>query len=112
MPVPRNIEELKQRCTASATTSLDDTTTLLKYHTHHDHHEWMATEDELQQLISFERVELGRMLRLFGNMKMAPLQKLNEAIFDKDDETNGHVDFITAASNLRASNYGIPPANR
>lgn len=23
-----------------------------------------------------------------------------------------HVDFITAASNLRAENYGIPPADR
>ncbi|CAM9842126.1 unnamed protein product, partial [Ectocarpus fasciculatus] len=29
-----------------------------------------------------------------------------------DDDLNGHVDFITAASNLRASNYGIPAADR
>lgn len=30
----------------------------------------------------------------------------------QDDDLNGHVDFITAASNLRASNYGIPAADR
>ena len=30
--------------------------------------------------------------------------------FEKDDITNWHVQFITATSNLRAINYGIPPA--
>lgn len=32
--------------------------------------------------------------------------------FEKDDDTNFHMDFITAASNLRAENYSIPPADR
>ena len=32
--------------------------------------------------------------------------------FEKDDDTNYHIDFITAASNLRASNYNITPADR
>lgn len=32
--------------------------------------------------------------------------------FEKDDDTNYHIDFITAASNLRAENYDIPPADR
>uniref|UniRef100_A0A8C6NNC3 E1 ubiquitin-activating enzyme n=1 Tax=Nothobranchius furzeri TaxID=105023 RepID=A0A8C6NNC3_NOTFU len=30
----------------------------------------------------------------------------------KDDDTNFHMDFIVAASNLRAENYDIPPADR
>lgn len=34
------------------------------------------------------------------------------AIFEKDDDANGHIDFITAASNLRAATYGIAPADR
>jgi len=34
------------------------------------------------------------------------------AEFEKDDDTNFHMDFITAASNLRALNYGIKPADR
>ncbi|KAH7967635.1 hypothetical protein HPB52_001512 [Rhipicephalus sanguineus] len=32
--------------------------------------------------------------------------------FEKDDDTNFHVDFIVAASNLRAANYNIQPADR
>ena len=32
--------------------------------------------------------------------------------FEKDDDTNWHIDWITAASNLRAGNYGIPQADR
>ncbi|XP_077517867.1 ubiquitin-like modifier-activating enzyme 1 [Amblyomma americanum] len=32
--------------------------------------------------------------------------------FDKDDDNNFHMDFITAASNLRAANYEIAPADR
>ena len=31
--------------------------------------------------------------------------------FEKDDDSNGHMAFITAASNLRAANYAIPPAD-
>lgn len=32
--------------------------------------------------------------------------------FEKDDDTNYHIDFITAASNLRALNYKIETADR
>ena len=32
--------------------------------------------------------------------------------FEKDDDSNHHIDFITAASNLRAANYGITQADR
>ena len=39
------------------------------------------------------------------------LPRLNLADFEKDDESNGHVAFITAASNLRAMAYGIPSAD-
>ncbi|XP_075220974.1 ubiquitin-like activating enzyme 1 [Lycorma delicatula] len=41
-----------------------------------------------------------------GNLKITPLE------FEKDDDTNLHMDFIVAASNLRAANYKIPPADR
>lgn len=30
------------------------------------------------------------------------------AEFEKDDDTNFHIDFINAAANLRARNYKIP----
>lgn len=32
--------------------------------------------------------------------------------FEKDDDTNFHMDFIVAAANLRAENYNIPAADR
>ena len=38
--------------------------------------------------------------------------KLEPVEFEKDDDTNHHIDFITAASNLRAQNYAIPEADR
>lgn len=37
---------------------------------------------------------------------------MNPVEFEKDDDTNHHIDFITAAANLRALNYDIEPANR
>lgn len=38
--------------------------------------------------------------------------RLNPCDFEKDDDANHHIDFITAASNLRAINYSINPADR
>src|SRR5690606_20413424 len=37
---------------------------------------------------------------------------INPQDFEKDDDTNFHIDFITATSNLRATNYGIQIADR
>ncbi|KAL6886278.1 hypothetical protein HDV57DRAFT_490091 [Trichoderma longibrachiatum] len=38
--------------------------------------------------------------------------QLQPVEFEKDDDTNYHIDFITACSNLRAENYKIEPADR
>ena len=38
--------------------------------------------------------------------------RLNPVEFEKDDDTNHHIDFITAAANLRALNYSIEVADR
>lgn len=40
-----------------------------------------------------------------------PAGKLNAADFEKDDDTNFHIAFITSASNLRARNYKINEAD-
>jgi len=37
---------------------------------------------------------------------------MEAADFEKDDDTNFHMDFIVATSNLRAENYDIEPADR
>jgi ubiquitin-activating enzyme E1 len=44
--------------------------------------------------------------KIFFPYQITPLD------FEKDDDTNQHMDFIVAASNLRAANYEIPPADR
>lgn len=58
-------------------------------------------EDRLSQLQN----ELPAVESLNG-LKMEPID------FEKDDDTNFHMDFIVAASNLRAENYDIAPADR
>ena len=37
---------------------------------------------------------------------------INPIDFEKDDDSNFHMDFIVASSNLRADNYSIAPADR
>ena len=39
-------------------------------------------------------------------------EKVFPAEFEKDDDTNFHIDFIVATSNSRAENYLITPADR
>lgn len=39
-------------------------------------------------------------------------EELDPADFEKDDDTNFHIDFINAAANLRASNYVIKNCDR
>ena len=43
---------------------------------------------------------------------ISPGTQLQTVEFEKDDDSNGHVDFLTCASNLRALNYGIQPSDR
>ena len=40
------------------------------------------------------------------------LKAIMPADFEKDDDSNRHIDFIVSCSNLRAENYGIEPADR
>jgi len=58
-------------------------------------------EDQCKKIIS----ELPLPSKLAG-------YKLNSIDFEKDDDTNFHMDFITATSNLRATNYSIPIADK
>merc|ERR1719431_89669 len=38
--------------------------------------------------------------------------RVTPAEFEKDDDSNGHIDFVVACSNCRATNYGITTADR
>ena len=56
--------------------------------------------------------ELDRLVKQLPSPKSLPGFKLEPLEFEKDDDSNHHIDFITAASNLRALNYGIAFADR
>ncbi|XP_029771908.1 ubiquitin-like modifier-activating enzyme 7 isoform X5 [Suricata suricatta] len=67
-------------------------------------------------------LELSRASAEFGPEQLKKLHKVLEVWsgspplkplkFEKDNDSNFHVDFVAAAASLRAQNYGIPPANR
>lgn len=57
-------------------------------------------ESRIQTIIK-ELANLGKL-----DFTITPLE------FEKDDDTNFHMDYIVACSNLRATNYSIPPADR
>jgi ubiquitin-activating enzyme E1 len=44
-------------------------------------------------------------------ISVASFPTMTSADFEKDDDANGHVAFVNAASNLRAICYGIPPVD-
>uniref|UniRef100_T1IJL7 E1 ubiquitin-activating enzyme n=1 Tax=Strigamia maritima TaxID=126957 RepID=T1IJL7_STRMM len=60
--------------------------------------------------IDSDRIELIRKQlptsENFRDLKLTPIE------FEKDDDNNFHMDFIVAASNLRAKNYDIQPADK
>jgi ubiquitin-activating enzyme E1 len=56
--------------------------------------------------------ELDKIVQSLPSPKSLAGYRLNPVEFEKDDDSNHHIDFITAASNLRAMNYEIPVADR
>ncbi|KAI4256740.1 MAG: hypothetical protein LQ352_001981 [Teloschistes flavicans] len=56
--------------------------------------------------------ELDKLVSSLPAAKSVAGLKLQPVEFEKDDDTNHHIDFITAASNLRAQNYAIAEADR
>lgn len=65
-----------------------------------DHHSEEIDQDRVNKILT-ELASLGKM-----DIRISPLD------FEKDDDTNLHMDFIVASSNLRATNYNIPIADR
>lgn len=54
-----------------------------------------------------------RILEIQGLVaKVNPGLKVSEVEFEKDDDQNGHIDFMTLSSNFRAQNYEITQAPR
>ncbi|KAK2492276.1 hypothetical protein MC885_019356 [Smutsia gigantea] len=65
----------------------------------------ISNEDERNAIFQLEKA-ISCNEATTSDLQMAVLS------FEKDDDCNGHIDFITAASNLRAKMYNIEPADR
>ena len=59
-----------------------------------------------------EEAELEQLLTRIADMGAGAKGHFESADFEKDDDDNFHIDFITACSNLRAANYHIPTTSR
>ncbi|XP_062871211.1 ubiquitin-like modifier-activating enzyme 1 [Trichomycterus rosablanca] len=72
-----------------------------------------VSDQELQSAnASVDDSRLEELKTLLPSSEAGAQFKLCAIDFEKDDDTNFHMDFIVAASNLRAENYDIPPADR
>lgn len=60
---------------------------------------------------AFQEEEIKRIAATIPAPSSLAGYRLNPIVFEKDDDTNHHIEFITAASNCRALNYGIEPAD-
>lgn len=65
----------------------------------------VSSEDERNAVLQLETA-------ILANETTKNYLQMKELAFEKDDDSNGHIDFITAASNLRAKMYNIEPADR
>eukprot|EP01122_Echinamoeba_exundans_P002662 TRINITY_DN1261_c0_g1_i3.p2 TRINITY_DN1261_c0_g1~~TRINITY_DN1261_c0_g1_i3.p2 ORF type:complete len:522 (+),score=97.14 TRINITY_DN1261_c0_g1_i3:1792-3357(+) len=59
-----------------------------------------------------ERTQLTRDLAFAAHSVASTKVRAFPEDFEKDDDRNHHIDFITAASNIRAAQYGIQPTDR
>uniref|UniRef100_A0A8C0QM61 Ubiquitin-activating enzyme E1 C-terminal domain-containing protein n=1 Tax=Chelonoidis abingdonii TaxID=106734 RepID=A0A8C0QM61_CHEAB len=70
-----------------------------------------VTEEEMEEQLAALRQELAECRQALLEGGYGSTHLMEPIHFEKDDDSNGHVDFIMAASNLRAANYGIAPAD-
>lgn len=69
-------------------------------------------ESEANQQAQADESDLDKIIKALPDQSKFGSKRLVPADFEKDDDTNFHIDFITAASNLRATNYSITVADR
>jgi len=69
-------------------------------------------ENENVQNVLPDEKEIEELIQKIPSPSTLVGYRMNPAEFEKDDDTNFHIDFITAASNLRATNYEIALADR
>ncbi|KAJ1509030.1 hypothetical protein HMI55_000123 [Coelomomyces lativittatus] len=70
------------------------------------------TNTNTSNLATLDPEEFEKLLKQLPDpMKLANF-KMQPSVFEKDDDTNHHISWITSCSNLRAITYSIAPADR
>lgn len=69
--------------------------------------------DDSEEKIDYEIDSLIESLLIYESPEIKEVvKKMKPLIFEKDDDTNFHIDFMTSVSNLRATNYKIELSDR
>eukprot|EP00064_Thunnus_orientalis_P000855 superscaffoldBa00000050_g856 len=68
-------------------------------------------EDKKKESDDTEKAQLEELKGKLASLKSSAMQ-MYPIDFEKDDDSNFHMDYIVAASNLRAENYDIPAVDR
>jgi ubiquitin-activating enzyme E1 len=72
-----------------------------------------ATGEEGQKVdTGAEAKEIAKLIAELKTMDLKAVKPLIEADFEKDDDSNNHIDFMSTCANLRAANYRITPTSR
>lgn len=75
-----------------------------------------TNDEELKKQQEEEGCEIDDLDMLIEGLVNLTMDKVNLQVnpeeFEKDDDGNYHMDFITSCSNLRAMNYGIEPCDK
>ncbi|KAM9859899.1 ubiquitin-like modifier-activating enzyme 1 [Aulostomus maculatus] len=75
--------------------------------------EEMEEEKEKKESNDSDKEQLEELKRKLASLSLEnPAMRMYPITFEKDDDRNFHIDYIVAASNLRAENYDIPAADR
>mmetsp|Transcript_30378 Transcript_30378/g.34627 ORF Transcript_30378/g.34627 Transcript_30378/m.34627 type:complete len:908 (+) Transcript_30378:178-2901(+) len=77
-----------------------------------DNDSGMLTEEEGEDTTTNNEDKLEKLKADLYNFDTSNLQKAYPQEFEKDDDLNFHIDFLTAATNLRAWNYEIKESPR
>nr|XP_033782239.1 ubiquitin-like modifier-activating enzyme 7 isoform X2 [Geotrypetes seraphini]XP_033782240.1 ubiquitin-like modifier-activating enzyme 7 isoform X2 [Geotrypetes seraphini]XP_033782241.1 ubiquitin-like modifier-activating enzyme 7 isoform X2 [Geotrypetes seraphini] len=72
-----------------------------------------VSDEEMKEFVKdVDQQQLEELKTILADASSHRAYVMDPVHFEKDNDINFHMDFIVAASNLRAENYGIPQADR
>ncbi len=69
-------------------------------------------ENNIKNVVKYNEMSKEELLNILPKPELFLKLNINPIEFEKDDDANNHIDFITCCSNLRAKNYNIVMVDR